>query len=307
MYIGIDLGGTKIAAARSSAEGRILQRENLKTDKSADPQEVVRQLVFLIRKLAPDAPELKIGIGVPGQVHQGLVINAPNIPQLNGLDLLKRLNELCPAQYVLANDANAAALAEHKYGAGKNYQNFIYLTVSTGIGGGIIVDGKLYTGANGTAGEFGHTIILPDGPPCGCGNKGCWETLGSGTALAKMALAKIAGGVQTALTALSGGVDEKINAELIVEAAKAGDAAAKELLDVNGYFNALGIANLVNTFDPEAVIVGGGVSFNGEYFFQPLTRALKLFKLLNPSRTIAIVPAGCKQDAGLLGALSLVL
>lgn len=303
MYIGIDVGGTKISAGLASAEGRITQKENIKTDRSADPQKVIQQIVVLIHKLAPQAKDLKIGIGIPGQIHKGRVINMPNLPQLRGVDLLQRLTELCPAQYIIENDANAAALAEHKYGAGRDYKNFIYLTVSTGIGGGIIIDGKLYAGVNGTAGEFGHMIIIPDGPLCACGNKGCWEALGSGTALAKMALAKIAGGAQTILSASTAEID----VEKIVEAAKAGDTVAQELLNVNGYFNALGITNLVNAFDPEAVIIGGGVSFNGEYFFQPLNKALRIFKLLNPQQTIAIIPAGCRQDAGLLGALSLVL
>ncbi|GBR77520.1 sugar kinase NBD/HSP70 family [Candidatus Termititenax dinenymphae] len=300
MYIGIDLGGTKITAGLADAAGRILQKETIKT-----AQNVVEQLAALILKLSAGQNILKIGLGIPGQVKNGSVINMPNVPQLNGVDLLAELKKLYPADYTIDNDANAAAVAELKYGAGKNYKNFIYVTVSTGIGGGIIIDGKLYSGANGTAGEFGHTIIVPDGPQCGCGNKGCWEALGSGTALANMAAAKLESGVETKLKELLKG--GKVNAELVVEAAKLGDAVAQELLDVNGYYNAIGIANLVNTFDPEVIIVGGGLSFNGDYFFQPLLKSLKMFQLLNPEKSIEILRAGCSKDAGLLGAVALVL
>jgi glucokinase len=169
------------------------------------------------------------------------------------------------------------------------------------------VDGRLYAGANDTAGEFGHMILLPDGPPCGCGNKGCWEALGSGPALARMAAAKIESGAETRIRELAANNAGQITAELIVKAASCGDAVALELLAVNGYYNALGIANLVNAFDPEAVIIGGGVSFNGDYFFQPLRKSLKMFKLLNTRNTIEILRAGCQADAGLLGAVSLVL
>ncbi|MDR1323280.1 MAG: ROK family protein, partial [Candidatus Margulisbacteria bacterium] len=228
----------------------------------------------------------------------------PNVPQLNGVDLLAELNKIYPAEYVIENDANAAALAELKYGAGRNYKNFIYVTISTGVGGGIIIDGRLYAGANGTAGEFGHAILWPDGPLCGCGNKGCWEALGSGTALAKMAAAA-AENSETRIKELA--KDGKITAETVVEAAKLGDETALDLLDKNGYYNALGIANLVNTFDPEVIIVGGGVTFNGDYFFQPLFKNLKTFKLLNPEQSIKILRAECGRDTGLLGAVALVL
>jgi len=146
---------------------------------------------------------------------------------------------------------------------------------------------------------------MPDGPLCGCGNKGCWEALGSGTALAKMAEAKIASGAADGLKELA--KDKPINVELLVEAAKQGDAEALELLEVNAYFNALGLTNLVHAFDPEVIIIGGGLSFNGDYFFQPLLKIMKMFKLLNPQNSIEVLPAGCKQDSGLLGAISLTI
>ena len=300
MYIGIDLGGTKVSIGLADASGKILQKETAPTG-----PDVVAQLTELIRKFAGKQTAKAVGLAIPGQVKNGHAINMPNIPQLNGVDFVTELKKNYPAEYVIENDANAAALAELKYGAGQGCRNFIYVTVSTGIGGGIIIDGKLYAGTNGTAGEFGHTILMPDGPDCACGNKGCWESLGSGTALAKMAAAKVESGAQTKIKELA--KDGKITVETIVEAAKLDDAAALELLDINGYYNAIGIANLVNTFDPEAIVVGGGVSFDGDYFFQPLLQRLKMFKLLNPENSIKILRAGCGKDAGLLGAIALVL
>ncbi|MDR2429264.1 MAG: ROK family protein [Candidatus Margulisbacteria bacterium] len=300
MYIGLDVGGTKITAGLADARGEILQRETSKTAPN-----VLEQISALIQKFSAGQKIAKIGVGLPGQLKNGVAINMPNVPQLNGVDLLAELNKIYPAEYVIENDANAAALAELKYGAGRNYKNFIYVTISTGVGGGIIIDGHLYTGANGTAGEFGHTVLLPDGPPCNCGNRGCWEALGSGTALAKMAAAAVAENSGTRIKELA--KDNRITAEIVVEAAKLEDQIALELLDKNGYYNALGIANLVNTFDPEVIIIGGGVTFNGDYFFQPLFKSLKTFKLLNPEQSIKILRAECGKDTGLLGAVALAL
>ncbi|GBR73993.1 glucokinase [Candidatus Termititenax aidoneus] len=299
MYIGLDVGGTKITAGLADASGKILQRETSQTASN-----VVEQISALIQKFSAGQKIAKIGLGLPGQLKNGVALNMPNVPQLNGVDLLAELNKIYPAEYVIENDANAAALAELKYGAGRNYKNFIYVTISTGVGGGIIIDGRLYAGANGTAGEFGHAILQPDGPLCGCGNRGCWEALGSGTALAKMAAAA-AENSETRIKELA--KDGKITAEIVVEAAKLEDQTALDLLNKNGYYNALGIANLVNTFDPEVIIVGGGVTFNGDYFFQPLFKNLKTFKLLNPERSIKILHAECGKDTGLLGAVALTL
>ncbi|GBR75876.1 sugar kinase NBD/HSP70 family [Candidatus Termititenax persephonae] len=300
MYIGVDLGGTKITAGLADKAGQILQKETVRTG-----QNVTEQLAELIQRLSAGQHITKIGLGVPGQVKDGQVFSMPNIPQLGGVNLWSALNKLYPADYTIENDANAAAMAELRYGAGRGCRNFIYVTISTGIGGGIIIDGKLYAGANGTAGEFGHVILLPDGPLCGCGNKGCWESLGSGTALAKMVAAKVESGEATRLKELAKA--DQLTAETVVEAAKQGDPTALELLDVNGYYNAIGLANLVNTFDPEMIIIGGGLSFNGDYFFQPLLKNLRMFRLFNPEHSIKILRAGCGRDAGLLGAVALVL
>lgn len=311
MYIGIDFGGTKIAAGLADQKGKLISKITVKTLKTDNSTVIFSQLIEVIETLKKRAGKRKIkaiGMGIPGQVDsKGRIFNMPNVLALVGKNVLSELKKIIKIPVVIENDANAAALAELKYGAGKNLDSFIYITVSTGIGGGIILNKKLYTGANRTAGEIGHMVLVPGGPTCGCGNKGCWEAVGSGTALSNMAKAKILSGAKTKIIELALGDINKINGEVIVQAAKQNDPVAIELLDVNAFYNAMGIANLVNCFDPQAIIIGGGLSFNGEYFFKPLKKCLKYFKLLNSRNSIPILKAGCHKDAGLFGALSLVL
>lgn len=310
MFIGIDLGGTKIAAGLADASGKILKKTIVPTAKTNDPLVILRQLAEIIRDLAKNTKKKiqAVGIGLPGQIDKGMVVNMPNIPAMKKFPLVKRLHRLFPAyRFVVDNDANAAALAEHLYGAGKKYSNFIYITISTGIGAGIVINGKVYGGAHNTAGEVGHMIVIPGGPHCGCGNRGCWEAVGSGTAFKNMARARLLTGEKSLLREMVKGDLEKLYGGLIIEAALKGDALAKELVAVNGYYNALGITNLVNAFDPEAIILGGGVPSNGKPFFDAVQNGLKFFTLLNPTQAIPVLPAKCKTDTGLLGALALVV
>lgn len=309
MYIGVDFGGTKIAACLADKNGVILKKITAKTLKSPDGKAIVAQLVEIIKSLQPKNKKIKaVGIGIPGQIDKaGTVFNMPNVPALLGVNIQKALKAKLKLPIIIENDANAAALAELKYGAGKKLNNFVFITISTGIGGGIIINRELYRGANNTAGEVGHMVIVPDGPRCGCGNRGCWEVLGSGTALANMAKARIQSGVVSLIMEKAANDLNQVNGEAIAEAARKQDPLALELLDVNGFYNAVGITNLVNCFDPEAIIIGGGLSFNGETFFKPLEKCLKMFKLLNGKNKIKILRAGCKKDTGLLGALSLVV
>jgi len=309
MYIGIDLGGTKIAAALATPQGKIIKKITEKTVQTSSPA-ILNQLANIIKTLSISAKtKIKaVGIGLPGQIDEkGKTFNVPNIPALKNSYFVRELKKIAPNNYVLENDANAAALAELKFGSGRGLKNFIYVTISTGIGGGIIINEKLYHGQHGAAGEIGHMVIMPTSDlPCGCGNKGCWETLGSGTALINMAKAKIENNEPTLIKDLAKGILANISGSMIREAAEQNDPVALELFKVNGYYNAVGITNLVNIFDPEAVILGGGLSYNGKQFFDPLNYCLKMFTLLNSKNKIKILKAGCKKDSGLLGALALV-
>jgi len=308
MYIGIDIGGTKIAAGIVEKDGRLKQTNEMLTPGTDDLNVFINELSRLIDPLIKDVPEIeKIGIGIPGSIGKnGELINIPNLPCLTDISLeqfITKLKEKHDAQYLVENDANCAALAELYYGSGKGLRNFVYLTISTGIGSGIILDGKLYKGPDGTAGELGHMIINSDGPQCNCGNRGCWEALGSGTALARMAQVKIAEEkAESKIMQIAENDIEKIDAKVIAEAAREKDELALDLFKINGYYNALAIANIVNILDTQAVVIGGGLSLSGEIFFKAIENALKMFVLMNPEKSINIIPAKYQNEAGMIGA-----
>lgn len=309
MLIGLDIGGTKIAAGLADEQGKLLKKLVLPTCTSANKEQVIKQLLSIIEELAGAAPKrstFKVGIAIPGQANQkGKIFNIPNIPALKGVNLAQKLQSQFKAKYSLENDANAAAVAELVFGAGKTLNNFIYITISTGVGSGIVLNKQLYKGATGSAGEAGHMILFPNGLLCGCGNYGCWETLGSGTALANMAKAKVLNKEKTLINKLADNNLKNITAKIVFAAALQNDPLALNLVKINTFYNAMGIANLTNLFDPEAIIIGGGLSFAGKIFFDNLKYHLTFFKKLNPTNSIKILKAGCKKESGLLGALAL--
>ncbi|GAI39707.1 unnamed protein product, partial [marine sediment metagenome] len=207
----------------------------------------------------------------------------------------------------LGNDATLAALGEWRFGLKKGIANLIYITVSTGIGGGIIAGGKLYTGACGVAGEIGHMTIDVNGPKCNCGNIGCWETLASGTALAREAVKQITEGAKTSIIELVNGDISKIDAKVVDLAAKQGDELAKELISRLGYYLGIGLVNLVNIFNPELILVGGGVAKTGDLLLQPAIKVVKERAFSTPANAVEIKPAILGDDSGILGAVAFVL
>ncbi|MFA6549646.1 MAG: ROK family protein, partial [Candidatus Margulisiibacteriota bacterium] len=262
MIIGIDLGGTKIAAVLANERGKILTDINIPTEAYKGREHVIgviKKAAYTLIK-GQKAKIKAIGIGVPGPIlyNKGIVIDPPNLPGWKRVNLKKILEKEFHVPVFVDNDANCAALAEAYFGAGKNARHFIYITVSTGIGGGIIIDRKLYRGAIGAAGEFGHMIIDSKGFTCGCGNVGCFEALASGTAIKKRS-----------------GMDA-IAVEL---AARQGDKKALAVIAETAHYLSIGIANLVNIFNPELVIVGGGVSKMRELLFTPVRQEFKKYAL----------------------------
>jgi len=290
MIIGIDLGGTKIAAALATPSGRILTDVNIPTEaikgKSRVIDNIKKAVYALIRGQKTQISS--IGIGVPGPIlyEKGIVIEPPNLPGWKRVNLKKVLEKEFKVPVHLDNDANAAALAEAYFGAGKKARHFIYITISTGIGGGIIIDRKIYRGAIGAAGEFGHMIIDSKGFTCGCGNVGCFEALASGTAIKKRA-----------------GMDA-IAVEL---AARQGDKKAIKVIEETAHYLAIGIANLVNIFNPEMVILGGGVSKMRELLLTPIRKEFKKYALTLPAKNVKIVRAKLGSESGVLGAVALCL
>ena len=250
-----------------------------------------------------------IGLGAPGlsNPETGILFTSPNLPGWKDVPLRDIIEKELGRKAFLINDANAAAVGELYFGAGRGARNFIYITVSTGIGGGIISDGKIYTGAIGMAGELGHMVIDAEGPPCNCGNRGCWDALASGTALAREAKQKITGGAETAILDFADGDIDKVTAEVIHRAAKESDGLARRLIRETGYYLGVGLANLINIFNPELIVIGGGLSNIGDMLLEPALKEAKKRAFREPFQAVRFARAGLGRNSGVLGAAAFAL
>jgi glucokinase len=249
-----------------------------------------------------------IGIAAAGilDIDRGIVTTSPNLPHWHNVPLRDIFADRLGVVTYLINDANAAALGEHRFGAGIGFDNIIYLTVSTGIGGGIIIDGELYSGADGCAGELGHMTIEADGPQCHCGNFGCLEAMASGWAVAKEAMMRINRGERSSIIELVNGRLENITAETVAIAARRGDQLAADIVAEAAKYLGIGLANLVNIFNPELIVIGGGLSKMGDMLLKPARKVLKERAFRLPSRTVHIVRARLGSNAGIIGAAAYV-
>jgi glucokinase len=307
--LGIDLGGTKILSAVVDEGGKLLARDHSVTPAEKGEKAVLKAIehsvAHAMEQAGMDVSEtLAVGIGAPGpsNPNTGVLFRSPNLPGWKDVHVTDILGHMFRKQAFLVNDANAAALAEHRLGAGRGARNLIYITVSTGIGGGVIIDNRLYTGSIGTAGEPGHMTINDKGPLCNCGNHGCWETLASGTALAREARKRIqAGGKSLILDKASGDLD-KVSAETVQEAADDGDELAKELIAELGYYLGVGLANLINLFNPERIVIGGGVSNIGDRLLEPAFETAGKRAYTVAFDAVRFVAAELGRNSGVLGA-----
>jgi glucokinase len=306
--IGIDLGGTKINGALADLEGKVLSKFTMPTNASEGEQAVLGRIVEVIETVIEKAnktvDEIKtIGIGSPGPLDAkaGIIITTPNLPFRN-FQLVKPIIEKFNIPTFLDNDANVAAIGEYMLGSGKGTTNMIYITVSTGIGGGAILDGRVYRGSTSNALEVGHMTIVPDGPRCNCGNNGCIEALASGTAIARQAREAIAAGLETSLS----GLDVVTSYEVYKEA-QAGDKVSKDILDKSFNYLGIAVANIITSFDPEMFVIGGGVSQMGDVLFDKVQQVVNKRCFKSMSENCKIVPAGLGTDAGVMGAVALAL
>ena len=314
LALGIDLGGTKILTAVVTSRGEMLSRDHSITPAKQDHETVIRSVLEsterALREAAATIETLDaIGIGVPGlsNPETGILFTSPNIPKLKDVPIREIIEKQLGKRAVLINDANAAALGEFYFGAAKGASNFIYITVSTGIGGGIVIDGKIYTGAIGTAGEVGHMTINDKGPPCKCGNRGCWEVLASGTALAREAKQKIKEGDKTDIMDFASGNIDMVTAEVIYKAAQNGDGLAGRLIRETGYYLGVGLASLINIFNPELVVIGGGLSNIGDMLLEPAIREAKKRAFKTPFQAVRFERARLGRNSGVLGAAAFSL
>lgn len=306
--IGVDLGGTKISTAISTIEGNILANVVLPTKAEEGEVAVLGRIVQSIDEVivgsSTSIDEIEaIGIGSPGPLDakKGIIITTPNLPFKN-YNLVQPLKEKYNIPVYLDNDANAAAIGEYMFGAGKGKNSIVYFTVSTGVGGGAVLDGKVYRGHTSNALEIGHTTVDPNGPRCNCGNLGCLEAMSSGTAIAKKGKEAVSTNVETSLKK-----HDTVTSYEVFKEAEAGDEVAKDIIDNALTYLGIGVANAISTFDPEMIIIGGGVSKAGDIVFDTVKKVVNKRCFKSMAESCEIVPAGLGSDAGVVGAVALAI
>ena len=306
--IGVDLGGTKISTAISTIEGNILANVVLPTKAEEGEAAVLGRIMqsideVIIGSSISIAEVEAIGIGSPGPLDakKGIIITTPNLP-FKDYNLVQPLKEKYNIPVYLDNDANAAAIGEYMFGAGKGKESIVYFTVSTGVGGGAVLDGKVYRGHTSNALEIGHTTVDPNGPRCNCGNLGCLEAMSSGTAIAKKGKEAVSTNVETSLKKY-----DTITSYEVFKEAEAGDEVAKDIIDNALTYLGIGVANAIATFDPEMIIIGGGVSKAGDIVFDTVKKVVNKRCFKSMAESCEIVPAGLGSDAGVVGAVALAI
>jgi glucokinase len=306
--IGVDIGGTKIAGGVVSEDGRVLDRVRVPTPPD-DELATLAALHTVVDELRARDPRVEaIGVGAAGLVERpgGNARWAPH-NTYRRLELRRLLHERSGLPTSVDNDANAAAWAEARFGAGAVSDDLVLVTVGTGIGGGLVLDGRLYHGEHGFAGELGHLIVDPDGDRCACGNRGCLEAMASGSTLGRLGREAAAGDPEGRLASLAGGPG-LVTGEVVFAAAAEGDKAALALFERVGHWLGVGIASLVTIFDPDLVVVGGGVAATGELLLGPARASFERYVHARDHRDLPpVVPARLGADAGLVGAATLAL
>jgi glucokinase len=308
----IDLGGTNVRAAIIEAGGQIRARARRPTPQTG-PEDVVQAMVEALQQAAEEAGVsvdrlVAVGVGAPGPLDHstGVVYAPPNLAGWDNVPLKQMLQDRLRRPVFVGNDANVAALAERRYGAGKGSDDVIYITVSTGIGGGIVTQGRLLLGPAGTAGEVGHITIDIHGPRCACGNIGCVEALASGPAIARQAQARLRAGQPSMLRELVSSLED-ITAEHVVEAARRGDPLAATVMEEAARNIGVLVVNLIHLFNPAVIAIGGGVSNAGELLFGPIRQVVQERALKAAAAVCRIVPAALGDDVGLYGAAAWAL
>jgi glucokinase len=267
---------------------------------------VIGSIAEVARQIAAAAgqPALPVGVASPGPLdpRTGFIFEAPNLVGWYNVPLGEKLRQLLNAPVFIGNDANCAALGEYQFGAGRGLRDVCYVTLSTGIGGGVISDGRLIEGTAGAATEVGHMTLDLNGPRCNCGNIGCWEVLASGTAIAAHARAAVERGEPTLIAQLAAGDPGRITAPLVTDAAQQGDALARAILHRAGEITGYGLVNLAHLFDPALIILGGGVTNAGDLVLAPARAIFDANAMPNYRRTCRITLAALGDDVGLYGA-----
>ena len=300
--IGVDLGGTNLRSALLNSEGAILVKSKEATPVSKGWGNVVARIQDTISRQRDAAKEqglevVAIGVGAPGiiQMDSGVVVRSPNLPDWNNVPLKAELEKALQIPVFIENDANAAALGEQWRGAGSGINTMLLLTLGTGVGGGIILNNKIFHGADGMAGEIGHMTLVPDGRPCSCGNTGCLEMYASARGILQSYQEELRKGSTP-------GVVREMTAEHIYQAAQAGDPIALRVMKDMGRMLGIGLASLINIFNPEMIVLGGGVKDAWQLFIDATREEIMKRAFPGPARRAQIVPSLLGDDAGMTGA-----
>jgi len=307
--IGVDVGGTNVRMGIVSPDGKVLEKIQYPIDvskkASALMEELLANLKDLTEKGLKESKQLiGIGIGIAGAIDMksGIVKESPNIKDLKDFELKEFLEGKIPHPIIIENDANAFTLGEGWAGAAKGCRHYCGITLGTGVGGGIVVEGKILHGAEGMGGEVGHMVIDPEGPLCGCGGRGCLEVYASGTGITRMALEAIETGEGCGILKWVGGDLQSVTSEKVFEAAHSGDLGAQRVFHEMGRYLGLGLINLIHLFNPEKIVIGGKVSQAWEYFIGSVMETIQERAMEGPRRRVQIVKAECGDEAGILGA-----
>jgi glucokinase len=305
--IGVDLGGTNLRTALLTSDGDILDKSKEATHVSEGWNNVVVRIVDNIAQQREHAVKraldvLAIGVGAPGviQMDTGVVEKSPNFPDWNNIPLRSELEKALHVPVFIENDANAAALGEQWRGAGRGVNNMILLTLGTGVGGGIVLNNKIFHGADGMAGELGHMTLVPDGRPCSCGNIGCLEMYASARGI-------IQSYQEEQIKSAPSGALPAMTSEEIYQAARAGDPIARRVMKEMGRILGIGMANLINIFNPEMIVIGGGVKDAWNLFIDATRDEIMKRAFSGPARRTRIVPSLLGDDAGMVGAAAAAL
>ena len=310
--IGIDVGGTNVKIALVDGDGKIIYSNSVPTYAQMGYEYTVNNIKQAIKDLMKETnTESKdiqgIGFDFPGQVDckTGVVKNAPNIPGWVNVPIAQMIEDEFHIPTRIDNDVRCAALGELKFGAGRGCENFVCITVGTGIGSGLVINGKVVRGAANAAGEIGHIKLqMEDGPLCGCGDSGCLEAFASGPSIVAMAQEYLKGGKSAKFRELAG--DGEITPYIVAKAAEAGDPVAKRIFEKMGYYIGMGLTSVINLLNPEKIIIGGGVAECGDLLLDPIRRTINERAMKVQRESVEIVPAELGNSAGVIGASMLV-
>ncbi len=309
LFVGVDVGGTKVAAGLVNSQGEISAQVRVAMTSNSTAERGLESVLSAISHVIPNGAVGLTGIGIcaPGPLdpQRGVILNPPNVPCWRDFPLAASVQKLHQVPVKVDNDANAAALAETRWGAARGYQNVFYATIGTGIGTGIIFDGKIYHGRTGSAGEGGHVSVDYRGPICGCGKPGCIEIFASGTAIARRVSEQLAAGASSSMAAPAGGDAAAITGLTVGKALELGDELATKIMTETVEIVAVWLSNIVDLFDPEVIVIGGGAAALYKPYFGRLRERIPELAVNPRANEIPILAARYGADSGIAGGAAL--